>query len=215
MPNRPVPRPIVLPDGREGLLTVPARLRGLVVFAHGSGSNRLSPRNTAVARDLQERGFATLLCDLLTEAEALDRHNVFDIPLLAGRLGDVIAWALTEPVLTGLPLGLYGASTGAAAAIMAAVNCPDEVRAVVSRGGRPDLAGAALPHLRAPTLLVVGGDDTEVIVLNRMAREQMSCESELLIVPGASHLFEEPGTLEQVSRAAVLWFERHLSIHAL
>ncbi|MCP8940118.1 dienelactone hydrolase family protein [Alsobacter sp. SYSU M60028] len=215
MPNRLAPRAIVLPDGREGVLSVPARVRGLVIFAHGSGSNRLSPRNTAVARDLQARGFATLLCDLLTEEEALDRANVFDISLLARRLGDVIAWASTEPTLTGLPLGLYGASTGAAGAIMAAVNSPHEVSAVVSRGGRPDLARAALPFLRAPTLLAVGANDTEVIALNREAREQMTCESELLIVPGASHLFEEPGALEQVSSAAVRWFERHVPNHAL
>ncbi|MGM0583634.1 MAG: dienelactone hydrolase family protein [Pseudomonadota bacterium] len=192
-----------------GILTLPDPARGLVIFAHGSGSGRLSPRNTYVAEELNARGFATLLFDLLTEDEAADRRNVFDIGLLARRLVEAIDWAAEQPDLASLPLGLFGASTGAAAALAAAARAPERVAAVVSRGGRPDLAGPALPRLRAPVLLIVGGSDTQVLELNREAQAQLSAPSDLRIVPGATHLFEEPGALEQVVALAGDWFEAH------
>lgn len=193
-----------------GDLTVPERGRGLVVFAHGSGSSRMSPRNRAVAAALVRAGLATLLFDLLTEAEASDRANVFDIPLLAARVVDAVDWARTEPRLAGLGIGLFGASTGAAAALVAAARLREEVGAVVSRGGRPDLAGDALERVAAPTLLIVGGADEVVIDLNRAAHARLACKKRLDIVPGASHLFEEPGTLEAVMDLAADWFTAHL-----
>ena len=196
----------------KGILARPFSPAGVVVFAHGSGSGRLSVRNQFVAASLQREGFATLLFDLLTAreeaSERVTRHLRFDIALLAGRLLGVTRWLGHEPALASLRIGYFGASTGAAAALVAAAQAP--VSAVVSRGGRPDLAGASLPLVRAPTLLIVGGDDTEVIALNRHALALMTCDKALSIVPGATHLFEEPGTLEEVTRLAGAWFKRHL-----
>jgi len=199
------------PYDREGLLGLaegPAR--GIVLFAHGSGSSRFSPRNTFVAEALQDAGLATLLFDLLSDDEAANRANVFDIPLLAERLDQAATWAVTCAAGQSLPLGFFGASTGAAAALVAAAERKD-VRALVSRGGRPDLAGEALTRVATPTLLIVGGDDPEVLGLNRAAYRQLSCDRELAVVPGATHLFEEPGTLEAVVTLARAWFLRHLS----
>ncbi|MFJ9691096.1 phosphoribosyltransferase family protein [Kitasatospora sp. NPDC101183] len=202
--------------GLAGLLAVPAAPRGVVVFAHGSGSGRLSPRNRHVARRLNGEGLATLLFDLLTEAEEPDRGKVFDVELLGARLA-AVARAVRDGDAAGtreargLPLGLFGASTGAAAALRAAAELGPAVRAVVSRGGRPDLASPGdLARVRAPTLLVVGALDTAVLDLNRRARERLRCESELAVVPGAGHLFEEPGTLERAADLAGAWFLRHL-----
>jgi pimeloyl-ACP methyl ester carboxylesterase len=183
---------------------------GLVIFAHGSGSSRLSPRNRQVAARLHERRLATLLFDLLTEDEASDRRKVFDIALLAQRLAEAIAWSGTQQEVSALPCGLFGASTGAAAALLAAVEHPAMVRAVVSRGGRPDLAGAVLPLVRAPTLLIVGGADTEVLQLNRAALALLSCTKRLDVVSNATHLFEEQGALEEVAERAAGWFAVHL-----
>jgi dienelactone hydrolase len=208
---------VQIPVGRERLaadLVVPANARGLVIFAHGSGSSRHSPRNQAVARVLQSRGLATLLADLLTvEEETIDRvsaHLRFDIDLLGRRLIALIDWARRDPDLRSLRVGLFGASTGAAAALMAAAARPADIAAVVSRGGRPDLAGAALPSVLAPTLLLVGSLDTDVIQLNEWAKARMRCRVALDIVSGASHLFEEPGTLEQVASRAGAWFVAHV-----
>jgi pimeloyl-ACP methyl ester carboxylesterase len=196
------------PPGLEALLGVPEDARGIVLFAHGSGSGRLSPRNNFVAAGLRQAGLATLLLDLLTPAEERVRANVFDIGLLASRLALATRWVLDRPFR--LRIGYFGASTGAAAALVAA-SAPDaQVAAVVSRGGRPDLAGKALRSVRAPTLLIVGSLDVPVIGLNREAYEELGCEKELVIVPGAGHLFEEPGTLDQVVRHASRWFVRHL-----
>ncbi|SEF91950.1 Dienelactone hydrolase family protein [Nonomuraea solani] len=193
-------------------VVVPEERRGVVLFAHGSGSGRHSPRNRQVAAALQSAGLATVLADLLTEAEerrdAVTAELRFDIGLLADRVTALTDWTLTDQALT--TIGLFGASTGAAAALIAAARRPDQVRAVVSRGGRPDLAGDFLPGVRQPTLLIVGGDDPVVIDLNRQAMERMTAEVRLEIVPGASHLFAEPGTLEQVSRLATAWFAEHL-----
>lgn len=183
---------------------------GLVIFAHGSGSSRFSPRNRHAARLLQSAGLATVLFDLLTPVESEDRRNVFDIPLLAARVEAAIAWAKAEPELAALPIGLFGASTGAGAALMAAAARPQDVAAVVSRGGRPDLAADALPRVSAPTLLIVGGEDRDVLALNEAARQRMTCKVELVVVPGASHLFEEPGALDQALGAARDWFVAHL-----
>lgn len=183
---------------------------GVVVFAHGSGSSRLSPRNNFVASALGESGLATLLFDLLTEDEAADRANVFDIGLLADRLVLAAEWVARQGAVAGLPLGYFGASTGAAAALVAAAQDPAGCKAVVSRGGRPDLAGAALARVEAPTLLIVGGDDPDVLELNRQAAQQLRCEHRLSVVPGATHLFEEPGTLEAVVDLARHWFLDHL-----
>jgi putative phosphoribosyl transferase len=194
-----------------GDLVLPESALGLIVFAHGSGSSRHSPRNRLVARGLNERGLATLLLDLLTVEEELDRVNVFDIGLLAERLVAATRWAQNEPSVAEVPVGYFGASTGAAAALCAAAELGDEIGAVVSRGGRPDLAAAQLPGVRAPVLLIVGGHDAIVIDLNREARSLLRAPSELAIVPGATHLFEEPGALEEVSRLAGEWFERHLT----
>jgi erythromycin esterase-like protein/predicted phosphoribosyltransferase/dienelactone hydrolase len=201
----------VPPLSLAGDLQIPANASAIVLFAHGSGSSRHSPRNRAVADDLNHRGFATLLLDLLTEAEARDRRNVFDIPLLAQRLEQAAAWIDLHPALGRLPLGLFGASTGAAAALQAAAALGDRAAAVVSRGGRPDLAGeAALGKVSAATLLIVGAEDGAVIDLNRAALEQLRCPKAMTLVPRAGHLFEEPGTLEMVMRLAGEWFERHL-----
>lgn len=194
----------------EGILCLPEAPAGLIVFAHGSGSSRFSPRNTLVADALQARGFATLLFDLLSEAEAADRRNVFDIPLLAERVVEAVRWAKDHPATQDLAVGLFGASTGAAAALVAAAKAPRLVGAVVSRGGRPDLADAALGLVEAPTLLVVGGADHGVIELNEAAFRVLGCDKRLEIVPGATHLFEEPGTLEEVVRLAGDWFAAHL-----
>jgi putative phosphoribosyl transferase len=198
----------------EGNLNLPEGARAVVLFAHGSGSSRFSSRNRYVARVLNEAKLATLLIDLLTpEEEAIDQrtaHLRFDIRLLAGRLVSATDW-LTQNVDTRhLSIGYFGASTGAAAALVAAAERPEVVHAVVSRGGRPDLAGAALPRVRAPTLLIVGGDDVQVIELNRAALALLRCEKQLVIVPGASHLFEEPGALDEVARLAREWFRQHL-----
>jgi dienelactone hydrolase len=193
-----------------GLLTAPADAQGLIIFAHGSGSSRLSPRNAYAARALQARGFATLLFDLLTEGESRDRRNVFDIPLLGKRVVQAIDWAHSEVHTSAFPIGLFGASTGAAAALVAAAARPHMVCAVVSRGGRPDLAGRALAQVRAPTLLIVGGEDADVLELNRAAKHRMACPSDLVIVARAGHLFEEPGALDQALAAAGDWFEQHV-----
>ena len=192
-------------------LVLPESAQGLIVFAHGSGSSRHSPRNRQVARALNQRQLATLLLDLLTVEEELDRANVFDIGLLAERLVAATRWTRTEPLLAELPIGYFGASTGAAAALCAAAELGDEIGAVVSRGGRPDLAAARVAGVRAPVLMIVGGHDEIVIELNREARSLLRAPSELAIVPGATHLFEEPGALEEVSRLAGEWFERHLT----
>ena len=198
------------PHDGEGLLGLPATpAHGIVLFAHGSGSSRLSPRNAFVSEALQRAGMATLLFDLLTEHEASLRANVFDIPLLADRLDQAATWVCTTAAAQGLPLGFFGASTGAAAALVAAAARKD-VRAIVSRGGRPDLAEEALENVTAPTLLIVGGHDPEVLALNRAAHSRLHCERRLEVVPGATHLFEEPGTLESVVALARAWFLQHL-----
>ena len=197
---------VIPPIGLEGLLGIPEECRGMVLFAHGSGSGRLSPRNTKVAESLREARLGTLLFDLLTEEESADRRNVFDIPLLAERLLQATVWLGRQAQTAPLPIGYFGASTGAAAALVAAARAEVEVGAIVSRGGRPDLAGAALGKVRAPTLLIVGGADEVVLDLNREALERLTCEKRLVIVRGATHLFEEPGALEQVVDLARLWF---------
>jgi putative phosphoribosyl transferase len=199
-------------DGVElaGDLVVPSAAVGIVVFAHGSGSSRHSPRNRYVAQVLQDEGLATLLFDLLTPAEEVDRRNVFDVELLGERLAEVTTWLGAQDVTRRLPVGYFGASTGAAAALWAAAEPGSAVRAVVSRGGRPDLAGDRLGAVRAPTLLVVGGHDEVVLGLNRDAAARLRCEHRLEVVPGATHLFEEPGTLEAAARLAADWFLDHL-----
>lgn len=195
----------------EGALAVPDPAKGLVIFAHGSGSSRMSPRNRLVSRALNDRGLATLLFDLLTEEEAADRGNVFDIAFLGNRMLEAIKWSRADTVVGQLPVGLFGASTGAAAALVAAARLPNDIAAVVSRGGRPDLAANALPRVKAPTLLIVGGDDYGVIELNEEALALLTCEKRLTIVPGATHLFDEPGTMDQVIELAGQWFETHLA----
>jgi dienelactone hydrolase len=199
----------------EGNLTLPEGAKGIVLFAHGSGSSRFSPRNRFVARALQEMGLGTLLIDLLNpQEEAIDVRTAelrFDIPFLARRLTEVIDWLAEEPETQNLSVGLFGASTGGGAALMAAVDRPDRVKAVVSRGGRPDLAAPVLPDVKAPTLLIVGGEDTPVIAMNQEAFDQLKTEKRLWIVPGATHLFEEPGTLEQVAGLAADWFTSRLA----
>lgn len=201
------------PEGREAILGIPDDAQGLVIFAHGSGSGRLSPRNNHVAAALRDAGFATLLLDLLTPLEEADRNNVFDIGLLASRLLSATHWARKDPRTFGLPVGYFGASTGAGAALLAAANAaPIRIAAVVSRGGRPDLAGGdALARVQAPTQLIVGSLDTSVIALNERAMRHLRCPHELVIVPGAGHLFEEPGTLGAVIGHARRWFEAHLT----
>jgi putative phosphoribosyl transferase len=214
----PVEHQVQIPQGDgvvvEGDLALPQDPLGVVVFAHGSGSSRHSPRNRMVAGHLRERGLGTLLLDLLTpEEEAVDRRTAtlrFDVDLLARRLAGAVAWVAKVPDAGSLPLGAFGASTGAAAALVAAAREPERVDAVVSRGGRPDLAGDALARVQAPTLLVVGGRDDVVLELNRQACERLAVPCHLEVVPGATHLFEEPGALEEVARLAGDWFTRHL-----
>jgi len=211
---RPVERELLLDIGGvvlAGDLALPPRPRGVVIFAHGSGSSRLSPRNREVAITLNAAGLATLLFDLLTEEEARRRELVFDIPLLARRLEEVTRWAIAEPDTRRLPVGYFGASTGAAAALRAAAAAGEVVQAVVSRGGRPDLAADRLPYVSAATLLVVGGRDPEVLELNRRAAAMLRCPHRLIVVEGAGHLFAEPGTLETVARFAADWFTAHMT----
>lgn len=216
-PGATAVRSVKIPTDRamlDGDLTVPANARGVVAFAHGSGSSRHSPRNRYVAHVLNQAGLATLLFDLLTRDEesidAITAELRFDIELLAARLVQATDWLVQQPQVQRLKVGYFGASTGAAAALVAATEAPQHLGAVVSRGGRPDLAGSYLANVQAPTLLIVGGDDTPVIELNRQAMDQLRCEKRLAIVPGATHLFEEPGTLEQAARLAREWFETHL-----
>lgn len=210
-PSRPVSEVQIAVEGARlfGLMSVPAASRALVVFAHGSGSGRHSPRNQHVADRLNNEGLATLLFDLLTPAEELDRGNVFDIPMLGGRLRAVSHWAQEQPTLSDHAVGYFGASTGAGAALWAAGGEPGAF-AVVSRGGRPDLAERRLPEVRAPTLLIVGGRDPVVERLNREAQARLRCESELVIIPGATHLFEESGALDEVASLAGEWFTGHM-----
>jgi putative phosphoribosyl transferase len=195
----------------EGILGLPVGSRGLVVFAHGSGSGRFSPRNNFVARHLQQNGLATLLLDLLTSEEADDRRKVFNIDLLADRLLLAKAWLEAEPRTNNLGICYFGASTGAGAALQAAAREPSNVKAVVSRGGRPDLAEPYLNRVTPPTLLIVGAYDFPVIEMNQAAYELLTCEKKLIIIPGATHLFEEPGTLEQVAEQAGKWFQTYLN----
>jgi putative phosphoribosyl transferase len=194
----------------HGRLTVPAGAHGVVLFAHGSGSSRHSPRNRYVAEVLQQAGIGTLLFDLLTTDEEHDRRMVFDVDLLAIRLAAVTAWVREQPAAAGLPIGYFGASTGAAAALWAAAEPGQEIAAVVSRGGRPDLAIPRLSQVQAATLFIVGGRDTMVLDLNREAQRHLRCKNELSVVPGATHLFEEPGTLAQAAALARDWFSEHL-----
>ena len=193
----------------DGCLGIPPSAVGVVLFSHGSGSGRFSPRNRFVAHRLQQGGIATLLLDLLTEREAEDRRNVFDIDLLADRVLMASAWIRRDEGMKHLPLGYFGASTGAGAALQAAARDPLSVVAIVSRGGRPDLAEPYLARVTAPTLLIVGGDDEPVIEMNEAAFRLLHCSKQLSIIPGATHLFEEPGTLEQVAEQALRWFQRH------
>ena len=197
----------------EGTLTVPKGAKGIVLFAHGSGSSRLSPRNTYVAKALQKAGIGTLLFDLLTDDEAADRENVFDIDFLGHRLVDATRWLRAQAKFAKYPIGYFGASTGAAAALVAAAR-DSSIKAVVSRGGRPDLAMKCLDRVKAPTLLIVGGDDSPVIEMNQQAFERLRCQKAMTIVPGATHLFEEPGTLEEVVRLARDWFAKYLTADA-
>ena len=208
---------VTIPVGKEvvyGNLTVPQGAKGIVLFAHGSGSSRFSTRNTQVAREINAAGIATLLIDLLTqEEEAVDEFTGefrFNIDLLAQRLVHATEWVKKNPNTKSLVVGYFGASTGAAAALIAAAKLPEQVKAIVSRGGRPDLAGQHLPDVKAHTLLIVGGDDTEVLELNKQASQQMTSERKIVVVPGAAHLFEEPGKLEEVARLAIGWFSKHL-----
>lgn len=203
------------PVSLEGNLTIPAGAEGVVLFAHGSGSSRMSPRNRYVAGVLNQARLATLLIDLLTaDEERIDMFTAelrFDIGLLAQRVIAAIDWLTANEATAGMNIGLFGASTGAAAALVAAAELPDKVRAVVSRGGRPDMAERSLAQVKAPTLLIVGGNDSQVIRLNELALAQLSAEKIMQIVPGATHLFEEPGTLEEVARLAADWFQQHLA----
>jgi len=198
------------PHRLDGSLYLPRRPIGLIIFAHGSGSSRFSPRNIFVAEQLARRGFACLLFDLLTPNEAQDRGNVFDIPLLGARVREALAWAFLDGTVSDLPIGLFGASTGAAAALVAAAHETGRVAAIVSRGGRPDLAGEDLNRVSAPTLLIVGGLDHDVIELNEWALQKLDCVARLDIVPGATHLFEEAGTLESVVEHASAWLMEHV-----
>ena len=202
---------VVPPVGLGGILALPAHSTALVIFAHGSGSSRLSPRNTYVATALNQAGLATLLFDLLTDQEAADRANVFDIPLLARRLKMARDWAASDERTRHLPVGYFGASTGAAAALVAASKARGDIFGIVSRGGRPDLAMGALDGVRASTLLIVGSLDTQVLALNEAAYEVLVCEKALEVVPGATHLFEEPGTLDQVIDLTRGWFADHFA----
>jgi putative phosphoribosyl transferase len=206
------PKEVVIAAGTarlKAIFALPLQAEGMVAFAHGSGSGRLSPRNNFVAHVLQEAGIATLLADLLEEHEALDRDNVFDIDLLANRLLANAQWLHHLPETRGMPLGYFGASTGAAAALQAVARRPGEIAAVVSRGGRPDLAMDYLDLVLSPTLLIVGGDDRSVIPLNELAYERLRCPKEMVVIPGATHLFEEPGALEKVAELARNWFLKY------
>jgi pimeloyl-ACP methyl ester carboxylesterase len=198
----------------EGNLLIPGGATGVALFAHGSGSSRFSSRNRYVAQVLREGGLGTLLLDLLTQEEELvdtrTAHLRFDIEMLADRLVATVQWLAREKATERLKVGFFGASTGAGAALVAAARLPDRISAIVSRGGRPDLAGAALPNVKAPTLLIVGGEDKPVIQMNQQAYERMTAPREIVIVPGATHLFEEPGALEAVARLARDWFQRYL-----
>lgn len=194
----------------EALLAVPNNARGLVIFVHGSGSGRLSPRNQFVAGELQQAGFATLLADLLTEAEDQNYQNRFNINLLAARVADMTRWALRQPQLAKLPIGYFGASTGAAAAFEAAAELKGAIKTIISRGGRPDLS-KQLSKISAPSLFIVGELDREVLKLHKQAFTQLNCQYQLLLVPQATHLFEEPGALEQMSALAVDWVKHHLA----
>jgi alpha-beta hydrolase superfamily lysophospholipase len=201
---------VVGPTGLPGILAIPDRAHGLVIFAHGSGSSRHSRRNAHVAAELHGRGFATLLFDLLSESEGHSHANVFDIDLLMVRVLEAVNWAREDLRTRNLPIGLFGASTGAAAALAAAAERPDAVAAVVSRGGRPDLTGRELGHVRAPTLLIVGGADPEVLKLNESAYKQLTCMKHLTTVHGATHLFEQKGAMDAVVREAAHWFDLYL-----
>ena len=206
-------RQVIIPADRvklSGILTIPKDARGLIIFAHGSGSSRLSPRNTFVAGVLQKAGMATLLFDLLTVKEDEIYENRFDIPLLTVRLKAATQWVKGQADVANLQIGYFGASTGTAVALVAAADFGKEIGAVVSRGGRPDLADQALGKVLAPTLLIVGGEDHGVIELNKKAYDRVKAEKQLEIIPGATHLFEEPGTLEEAARLAAEWFKRHL-----
>jgi putative phosphoribosyl transferase len=204
---------VLIPAGSmklAGIFSIPPKPAGVVAFAHGSGSGRLSPRNAFVAQVLQEAGLATLLFDLLDESEELDRRKVFDIGLLADRLLAGVVWLQNERGTHGLKLGYFGASTGAAAALEAAAKEPKGVAAIVSRGGRPDLAMNYLDKVKAPTLLIVGGNDRPVIAMNREAFENLKCKKDIVVIPGATHLFEEPGALDEVAKLAAAWFLKHM-----
>jgi putative phosphoribosyl transferase len=201
----------IAPLGLKAILTIPEQASGMIIFAHGSGSGRKSPRNNHVARALQQDGFATLLLDLLTPDEELDRANVFDIALLAARLSMAARWVRAQAGLQSIPIGYFGASTGAGAALVAAARDEPEVAAVVYRGGRPDLAGEWLGKVRAPTLLIVGSLDGQVIDLNKTAFDALSAPKHMTIISGAGHLFEEPGTLEEVIVHASAWFAAYLN----
>jgi len=210
-------RHVEVPSGAvtlKGILAVPKDAKGVVLFAHGSGSGRFSPRNNFVARVLQDAGIATLLIDLLTEEEAADRRKVFDIDLLTQRVLDAASWLRRVPETSNLRVGYFGASTGAAAALKAAAQDSANVGAVVSRGGRPDLALDALPRVKGPTLLIVGEADEPVVELNRQAYDLLNCTKEMVLIHGATHLFEEPGALEEVARLAADWFSRYLPVRA-
>lgn len=211
-------RNINIPIGKlelPAILVIPEGATAIVIFSHGSGSSRFSTRNTFVAQVLQKRGFATLLFDLLTEQEDQDRENRFDIDLLTSRLESVTEWITTNPETKGLEIGYFGASTGAASALNAAAIMDDTIRAVVSRGGRPDLADKMLPLIKAPTLLIIGSLDDQVIALNQKAMAQMNCPTEMQIIDGATHLFSEPGKLEKVAWMAVDWFQTHMASSTL
>jgi len=197
----------------EGILEVPSGAAGVVLFSHGSGSGKSSPRNTAVAEVLNEAGLGTLLMDLLTEDEDRDYARRFDIDLLTQRLAQAVSWLQDSPETKNLAIGLFGASTGAASAVRVAAMDGEEISAVVSRGGRPDLAADALPRVKAPTLLIVGGDDYRVLDLNEQACERLKTTKKLVIIPGATHLFEEPGTLDIVTHEAAAWFKQYLQKH--
>lgn len=213
MPSHENERPVTISGealSLSGFLGIPRKPKGVVLFAHGSGSGRFSPRNRFVAHHLQQGGMATLLIDLLMTGEEEDRRNVFDIDLLADRVLVASAWLRDQAGTKGLALGYFGASTGAGAALQAAACAAIPIGAIVSRGGRPDLAEPYLPQVTAPTLLVVGGEDHPVIEMNQQAYRLLRCPKQLTIIPGATHLFEEPGTLEQVAEHATKWFQRHL-----
>lgn len=214
MPQQPTVEDVTVqagPIALPGILSIPPDPQGYVIFAHGSGSSRLSSRNQAVARWLVDRGCATLLFDLLTNEEAADRQNVFDIPLLGGRVVEATNWLRARPEAASQAIGLFGASTGAAAALVAAARLGDAITSVVSRGGRPDLAIPDMPQVTSPILMIVGSRDEQVLDLNRKAQQHMTCKNKLTVIPGATHLFEEPGTLEEAARCAGDWLLNHFA----